>query len=309
MRFNPRARLDRGRVKDTGRGSGGGLGGAGMRLPIPGGVGGGVGGVIAIVIVVGAVLLGVDIPGLTGGSDYSTSRLSDSADIGRYDDCRTGEDANDSQDCARVAVENSLTDYWGDELGGDFEPEEALITFTGSVQTACGAATSEVGPFYCPGDNTIYLDTTFFDEVLARDLGGPRGGFVEFYVLAHEYGHHIQNITGQMSKVKTQQGEQSDAVRLELQADCYAGMWAKAATSTEDEQGHVLISELTDDDIQLAIEAAEAVGDDRIQKKTQGQVNKESWTHGSAAMREKWFKVGFAEGSFKACDTFAVDRV
>jgi len=280
-----------------------------MRLPLPGGVGGGVGGIILVVIVVGAVLLGVDIPGLTGGSDYSTSRLSDTADTGRYDSCKTGADANESADCARVAVENSLTDYWGDELGSDFRPEEALVTFTDSVTTGCGGATSDVGPFYCPADSSIYLDTDFFDEVLERQLGGPDGGFVEYYVLAHEYGHHIQNITGQMSKVKTQQGEQSDAVRLELQADCYAGMWARAATSTEDAQGEVLISELTDDDIQLAIEAAEAVGDDRIQEKTQGQVTKESWTHGSAAMREKWFKVGFAQGSLSACDTFAVDRV
>ncbi len=312
MRFNPKARLDRGRVRDTGQGSGGGgLGGSGMRLPIPGGVGGGsIGGIIVIVIVYVLIQVvgGGDSGGGLGGA-LSPSRLSDAADTGRYDNCKTGEDANNSADCARVAVENSLTDYWGDELGSDFQPEEALVTFTGSVNTGCGGATSDVGPFYCPSDATIYLDTDFFDDVLERQLGGPDGGFVEYYVLAHEYGHHIQNLTGQMGKVKTQQGEQSDAVRLELQADCYAGMWAKAATSTEDAQGEVLISELTDEDIKLALEAAAAVGDDRIQKKTQGQVNKESWTHGSAAMREKWFRVGFDEGSLSACDTFAVERV
>ncbi len=309
MRFNPKARLDRGRVKDTGQGGGGGgggLGGGGMRMPIPGGVGGGsIGGIIVIVLIYVAIQF-------LGGSDsggYSTSRLSDAADTGRYDDCTTGADANESQDCARVAVENSLTDFWDGELGGDFQPEQALITFSGSVDTACGGATSAVGPFYCPADTTIYLDTTFFDEVLERQLGGPDGGFVEFYVLAHEYGHHIQNITGQMSRVRTQQGPQSDAVRLELQADCYAGMWARDATTTEDSQGEVLISDLTQDDIKLAIEAAEAVGDDRIQEKTQGQVNEESWTHGSAAMREKWFLVGYEQGSFAACDTFAADRV
>ena len=145
--------------------------------------------------------------------------------------------------------------------------------------------------------------------MLEQQLGGPDGGFVEYYVLAHEYGHHIQNLRGTMSQVKTQQGPQSDAVRLELQADCYAGMWAKAATSTEDAQGEVLISELTQDDIKLAIEAAEAVGDDRIQEKTQGQVTEETWTHGSAAMREKWFLTGFEQGSLDACDTFAADRV
>jgi len=310
MRFNPKARLDRGRVKDTGQGSrgrGGGLGGGGARMPIPGGVGGGsIGGIIVIVLVYVAIQV---LGGGEGGSSYSTSRLSDAADTGRYDDCKTGEDANESQDCARVAVENSLTDFWDGELGDRFRPEDKLITFSGSVDTGCGAATSAVGPFYCPADKRIYLDTTFFDEVLERQLGGPDGGFVEFYVLAHEYGHHIQNITGQMSRVRTQRGPQSDAVRLELQADCYAGMWARDATTTEDSQGEVLISDLTQADIKLAIEAAEAVGDDRIQEKTQGQVNEESWTHGSAAMREKWFLVGYEQGSLEACDTFAADRV
>jgi predicted metalloprotease len=289
----------------------GGLGGGGMRMPIPSGigVGGGVGGVILVVVF---LVLTQCVGGGNGGGglgDYSTSRVSDAADTGRYDNCETGADANEDADCARVAVENSITDYWEGELGGGFRPEQGLVTFSGSVQTGCGAATSEVGPFYCPTDETIYLDTTFFDEVLERQLGGPDGGFVEYYVLAHEYGHHISNITGQMSKVRTQQGPQSDAVRLELQADCYAGLWARAATSTEDAQGEVLISELTRDDIKLAIEAAEAVGDDRIQEKTQGQVNEESWTHGSAAMREKWFLVGYEQGSVEACDTFSVDRV
>ncbi len=312
MKFNPKARLDRGRVKDAGQGSGGGglPGGSGRRIPIPGGAaGGGIGGILIVVliIVLNQCLANSDTGGGTGG--YSTSRLNDSADTGRYNSCETGADANNSQDCARVAVENSLTDYWDGELGGKFRHEEQLVTFTDSVNTACGGATSAVGPFYCPSDESIYLDTDFFDEVLERELGGPDGGFVEFYVLAHEYGHHISNLLGYFGQVRTQQGPQSDAVRLELQADCYAGMWAKHATSTEDAEGEVLISELTEEDVDLAIEAAEAVGDDRIQQKTQGQVTEESWTHGSAAMRKKWFEIGYTEGSLQACDTFAVDRV
>ncbi len=283
-----------------------------MRLPIPSGAGGGgIGGIVLVLVAVAVVYFsGGGIPGLGGGSDgYSTSRLSDASDTGRYDSCETGADANSNADCARVAVENSLTDYWEGELGDRFQAEKALVTFGGAVDTACGGASSDVGPFYCPADSTIYLDTTFFDDVLEKQLGGPDGGFVEYYVLAHEYGHHIQNLTGQMGRVKTQQGPQSDAVRLELQADCYAGMWAKAATETEDEQGEVLISELTDDDIRLALEAAASVGDDRIQTKTQGQVNKEAWTHGSAAMRERWFTTGFEQGSLEACDTFAASTV
>jgi uncharacterized protein len=303
MRFNPKARLDRGRVKDTGQGSGGGRG-----LPIPGGAigGGGIGGVLIVVLIIVLTQVLGDGGGVGG---YSTSRLNDAADSGRYDNCRTGADANESQDCARVAVENSLTDFWEGELGDEFRPEGQLVTFTGQIDTACGAASSAVGPFYCPTDESIYLDTDFFDEVLDRQLGGPRGGFVEFYVLAHEYGHHISNLLGFFGKVRTQQGPQSDAVRLELQADCYAGMWAHHATTTEDEQGQVLIAELTEEDVDLALAAAEAVGDDRIQQKTQGQVTEETWTHGSAAMRKKWFGIGYEQGDLEACDTFAVDRV
>ena len=145
--------------------------------------------------------------------------------------------------------------------------------------------------------------------MLARQLGGPRGGFVEAYVLAHEYGHHISNLLGFFGQVRTQQGPQSDAVRLELQADCYAGMWAKHATQTEDSQGEVLIAELTEEDLDLALEAAATVGDDRIQEKAQGTVNEESWTHGSAAMRKTWFATGYQQGSLDACDTFSVPRV
>jgi uncharacterized protein len=243
------------------------------------------------------------------GGSYSGSRLDDAVDSGRYDHCTTGADANEDHDCARVAVENSLTDFWEEQLGARFRPEKQLVTFTGSVNTQCGAATSAVGPFYCPADESIYLDTDFFDEVLERQLGGPDGGFVEFYVLAHEYGHHISHLLGFFGKVRTQQGPQSDAVRLELQADCYAGMWTRHATDTKDAEGEVLITDLTEEDLDLALAAAEAVGDDRIQQKTQGQVTEESWTHGSAAMRKKWFGIGYRQGDLDACDTFAANRL
>jgi len=322
MRFNPKARLDRGQVRDSGRGGGGlggGLGrggGRAQRLPIPSGVGtkGGIGTIIIVVILyfVLSRCLGGDGglggqlgTGAGGGPEMDASQVEGS---GRYDECRTGEDANNSADCARVAVVNSIQDYWGDSLEGlSGTPYQPAVThtFSGSVGTGCGNATSQVGPFYCPADGTVYLDTTFFDAVLERQLGGPDGGFVEYYVIGHEYGHHVQNLLGTMGRVRTQQGPESDAVRLELQADCYAGMWARNATSTDDDSGQALIAELTEEDIRLAIEAAEAVGDDRIQEKTSGRVNPEAWTHGSSEQRNRWFMTGYQSGDLSACDTFS----
>lgn len=324
MRFNPKARLDTSRVQDTGSGGNGGMNfGRGGRR------GGGAvpallmsfffraswKGKIAILLIGGLLLLlgmcgGPNLLGL-GGSAYSPTRMADADTTGRYDHCQTGEDANNDHDCARVAVENSLTDYWAGALGGDFRPISALTTFSGSVNTQCGNATSAVGPFYCPADEGVYLDTTFFDEVLERQLGGPDGGFVEFYVLAHEYGHHISNVLGFMGQVRSQQtGPTSEATRLELQADCYAGLWARHATTTEDAAGEVLILDLSQRDIELAIEAAEAVGDDHIQMKTQGQTNEETWNHGSSAQRKYWFLEGYqnGDGSVGSCDTFAASE-
>ncbi|MFC7494059.1 MULTISPECIES: neutral zinc metallopeptidase [unclassified Nocardioides] len=302
MRFNPKARLDTRRTSDAGRGGGGRSGG----LPIPAGVaGGGVGGLIVVVIIVVATMY---LGGGDGGAApaYDTGRM---ADTDRYASCQTGADANESADCARVAVENSLYDFWSQALPGQsataFTPEESLRTFSGAVSTGCGSASASVGPFYCPTDRSIYLDTTFFDDVLEQQLGGPSGAFVEPYVLAHEYGHHIQNLLGTMGRVRTQQGPRSDAVRLELQADCYAGMWAGAATGTEDAGGAVLISDLTREDVDQAIAAATAVGDDRIQSASGGNVDPDSWTHGSAEQRVDWFVRGYERGSLDACDTFA----
>ncbi len=317
MRFNPKARLDTGRISDSGRGGGRGGGGGGMQIPFPGGAkaGGGLGMIVVVLLfLVLTQCTGVDITGggaaglPQGGGQLDTSRIQ-GEDSARYDACETGADAEASTDCARVAVENSLYDYWSatvpEQTGGQvvFRPA-AMQTFSAAVNTACGQATSQVGPFYCPGDSTIYLDTTFFEDVLQRQLGGPAGEFVEPYVLAHEYGHHIQNLTGQIGQVRTQQGPKSDAVRLELQADCYAGMWTRQATSTDDAGGEPLILELTEQDVREAMAAAQAVGDDRIQQKSQGRVNPEGWTHGSAEQRMRWFRVGYDRASMAACDTF-----
>lgn len=294
---------------------GGGMGGPGMRLPMPTSKGGCA--LYAVIIAVAAVVALCGGPNLLddilggAGTSLSPTRMADAEDSGRYDSCETGEDANESQDCARVAIENSLTDFWESQDLSGWEPIASLTTFTGSVSTQCGNADSSVGPFYCPADISIYYDTTFYDQVLEDQLGGPDGGFVEFYVLAHEYGHHISNIIGSMGNVRSQEtGPQSPGVRLELQADCFAGMWTRHADGTDDESGEPLLEEpVPESDIELAIEAAEAVGDDRIQQKTQGQVTPETWTHGSAEQRRTWFMRGYEEGTLEACDTFSADRV
>jgi predicted metalloprotease len=233
-------------------------------------------------------------------------------DSERYANCKTGADANSDEDCARVAVENSLYNYWSTTLpkqgNTQFTPA-TMLTFSGGVDTGCGQATSQVGPFYCPSDSQIYLDTTFFQDVLEGQLGGQGGDFVEPYVIGHEYGHHIQNLLGTMGQVRTQQGPKSDAVRLELQADCYAGMWTKAATTTTDTEGVQIFEGLDQGDITEALDSAKAVGDDRIQQRSQGRVDPEAWTHGSAEQRMRWFTVGLEQGSLEACDTFSAAQL
>jgi uncharacterized protein len=316
MRFNPKARLDTSRVRGGG-GGGGGMAGGGLRVPLPGGAkaGGGVGLlVIVVVIVLLKAFAGIDLTSAAGGTlgGYDTSRFQgQDGDSTAYQSCQTGEDANQHPaTCGVVAVENSLVDYWQKTLAQQsprtrFQPEHAIVTFSGATPTnGCGEASSATGPFYCPGDQTIYFDPSFFHDILQKQLNGPSGAFVEPYVIAHEFGHHVQDLLGTMSRVKTQQGPNSDSVRLELQADCYAGMWARNATQTEDSQGNVLIQDLTSQDIQDAIAAAKSVGDDTIQKETSGRVNQEQWTHGSSAARVKWFQVGYRNGTLDACNTF-----
>ncbi|MAS54568.1 MAG: peptidase [Pimelobacter sp.] len=313
MRFNPKSRLDRSRVSDAGRGRSAGRSrgrsASSGGMPIPGGAvgGGGIAGlVIAVVVIFLVSQAGDDVPGMGTDSGYDAGAFTDT---GRYDGCRTGEDANASADCARVAVENSLTDFWADELGSRFRPEEAIVTFSGGIDTACGGASSDTGPFYCSADETIYLDDAFFDDVLAGALDGPRGAFVEPYVLAHEYGHHISYLIGTLGKVTGEKGPQSSGVRLELQADCFAGVWTKHATETEDAEGNVLLLELSQADIDTALAAAKAVGDDYIQRQSGRRVDEEVWTHGSSEQRRTWFMTGYDQGSMEACDTFGADRV
>jgi predicted metalloprotease len=269
----------------------------------PGGVGipgmaiGGGGGLVGLVILA-LVLFG----GLRGGSNGDSGiGLRGSGDGAVVEDCETGADANQSRDCALVAVVNSVQEHWSGALRGYRSADTVL--FDGQVSTACGSATSAVGPFYCPADEQVYIDLGFYDD-LSSMLGARGGQFAEAYVVAHEYGHHVQHLLGTDARVgDDREGPKSASVRLELQADCYAGVWAAHALETR------LIAELTNDDIARGLDAAAAVGDDRIQQRSAGQVDRESWTHASARQRQRWFSVGYRTGDPNACDTFAADAL
>jgi predicted metalloprotease len=215
--------------------------------------------------------------------------------------CQTGQDANERLDCRMVGYVNSIQDYWTDEYASRGQTYQPAVTtlFQGSVNTGCGNATSQVGPFYCPADQNVYIDIGFFD-VLSSQYGASAGSLAQGYVVAHEYGHHIQNLQGTLERSQDgSTGPQSSAVRVELQADCFAGVWAGNAVDTE------LLEPLTESEVRDALSAAAAVGDDRIQEAATGRVNPESWTHGSAAQRQAWFSTGYREGTPDACDTFS----
>jgi predicted metalloprotease len=287
MKIRRRARLDPSQVQDRRGLSGGGLAVGG----------GGIGLVIAVVIVVINAVSGGspssveqtlrDLSGVTIGEGQTPSELSQ---------CRTGADARTSEDCRVVAYVNSIQEYWDGQVRG--YRESPTVFFSGRTSSGCGPATTEVGPFYCPPDSTVYIDLGFFQELTDR-FGAQGGPLAQAYVLAHEYGHHVQDLLGLFDRGGgTGQGPESQSVRTELQADCYAGVWAAHAVDTG------FVTQITDQDLADALDAAAAVGDDRIQRETQGTVDPESWTHGSSAERRRWFRTGYATGDPKACDTF-----
>jgi predicted metalloprotease len=176
------------------------------------------------------------------------------------------------------------------------------------VPTGCGGATSGSGPFYCPADQLVYIDLTFFDD-LQTQFGAEGGAFVNAYVLAHEYGHHVQNLLGTNQQVNPgESGPTSGSVRLELQADCYAGTWAQHAETVPDESGEPLIADITDDDVSRALDTAGRIGDDFIQENLgNGTVDQNSFTHGSSEQRQRWFSTGYSTGDPNRCDTFGTD--
>jgi len=302
MRFNPKARIDRSQIETR---SGGGLGGGGMRLPMPGGGGGKIGLGTIVVIVLFVVLSQCTGTNLLGGAGSS-------GDSPSANSCQSGADANSSEACAVDLFTNSVQAFWTKaypEQTGKRYDEVKTVRFQGSTDSGCGQASSDMGPFYCPNDQRVYLDSTFFDDMLQGQLGARGGPFAIGYVVAHEYGHHVEDQLGILGRMRTVRGPKSDSVRAELMADCLAGVWATGAQRTTDATGQPIISDLTQDDVKRAIDAAQAVGDDRIQKRTSGHVDTDSFTHGTAAQRVRWFNRGMQQGTIKGCDTFATDTL
>ena len=294
MRFRRRARLDPGQVTDV-RGRRAGPGGLAA--------GGGGLGLIGIIVFLLITFLG-------GGDGLGQLGPLQGEQVGQGDtpsevseECKTGQDANERQDCRIVAVVNDVQAFWDGvfQRSGEKYPYVDTVFFTDQVQTACGLASSQVGPFYCPRDRQIYLDLGFFHE-LAQRFNAP-GDFAPAYVIAHEYGHHVQTLTGIGREVDEASSENPDqrnalSVRVELQADCLAGVWAHSTF----ERGL-----LEEGDLEEGLNAAASVGDDRIQAAATGRISPETFTHGTAEQRAGWFKRGFEDGDATACDTFSGD--
>jgi len=288
MPFNNRSRLDPSQVEDR-RGRG-----AGTAIAFGGGG-------LALIITIVAMLFGVNLTDLTNSDPGQQAPFSTESAGGVNDleaQCQTGADANTREDCRIVGFVNSIQAFWADEFasrGGQYIEADTVL-FTGSTDAACGYASAAMGPFYCPSDQKVYLDLEFFNELQTR-FGAQGGPFAEAYVLAHEYGHHVQNLLGALSGGSNATGPESESVQTELQADCLAGVWAFHATET----GY--LTQVTDQDIAQSLDAAASVGDDRIQRETQGYVSPESWTHGSSEQRQLALKDGLQSGDVATCDS------
>ena len=292
MTFRRRVRLDPRQVRDF----------RGRRVSGPGLALAGGGGGIGLILIVAFVLLGGDIGSLVGSGEAPVFPGNQSS-AQRGDalaDCETGADANARDDCRVVGFVNSVQSYWGEAFADAGEVYEPALTtlFDGAVETACGSATSAVGPFYCPLDGSVYLDLTFFDD-LRLVLGAEGGPFAEAYVVAHEYGHHVQALLGLLAAAGSDRGADSRSVLTELQADCLAGVWTAHAAATG------FLEPPTQDQIESGLDAAAAVGDDRIQRRSTGRIDPETWTHGSSQQRQDWFLIGLNGGELGACDPFA----
>jgi predicted metalloprotease len=281
------------------RGMSSGSGGGGFRLPTGGGRGGGIGigGLVVILLISWA--LGINPLTLLSGGDVSTDSGSQQSTGTRPE----GQSSDDTTAFVRTVLAET-EDTWGKIFAASNETYQkpTLVLFAGQVRSGCGTASSASGPFYCPQDRKVYLDTNFFRELDQRF--GASGDFAQAYVIAHEVGHHIQNLTGVLPEFNRQRQGMSEtdankmSVRVELQADCYAGIWGK---STQQK------GLLETGDLEEALNAAHQIGDDTLQKQSQGYVVPDSFNHGTSAQRAQWFRRGFDKGRIEDCDTFSAD--
>jgi predicted metalloprotease len=263
--------------------------------------GGGAVGFVGIAVLVLSLLTGNDFSGLLGlGGDQQQQPATGESTITQ---CESGSDANENDDCRIAAASLAIDQFWAESLDGYREP--TLTVVDGSTSTPCGTASNAVGPFYCPADEGVYIDPSFF-QIMREQFGATAGPLAQLYVLAHEYGHHVQNITGIMRENPNNgTGPSSNGVRMELQADCLAGAWVGAMTEQEDENGVPYLQAPTEQELVDALDAAATVGDNHIQEQSSGFVNEESWTHGSSAQRQFWFAQGYQDG-IDSCDTFGI---
>lgn len=294
MTFNDNVRIDTSQVEKR---SGGGRGRTGMA------VGGGSAGLL-ILLFIGSQLLGVDLTGLAPAlSSGGGATTSSSEQVVAVTDCKTGADANKDAECRMTAASDSLNRYWSTQVG-NYRGPQPVVLFSGQTQSQCGTASSATGPFYCPPEERIYVDTAFFDT-LRSDYGASGGPLAEMYVLAHEWGHHVSNLIGSLNQAGRDSGATSGSVRLELQADCFAGAWVGAAQTVTDDSGVPFLKPVTQSDINDALSAAAAVGDDHIMESSGMRVDPERFTHGTSEQRQRWFMTGYENGP-TSCGTFDV---
>lgn len=285
MTFNPDADISGNTTRRRGRGA------------VIAGGGVGVLGILALII---GPMLGVDLSGLVGGSPGGQDQPAATGE-NTLSECDTGTDANTNDDCRMAGAELLLNDYWSQHVDGYVKPTLTIVD--GQTSTQCGTASNAVGPFYCPPEQGVYIDPSFF-QLMQQQFGASAGNLAQLYIVGHEWGHHIQNLTGVMDKYPNNgTGPESNSVRTELQADCYAGAWLKDVTKTKDSDGDQMLQAPTEAQLADAVNAAYVVGDDHIQEQS-GFVNPESFTHGTSEQRKYWFANGYKNG-LGVCDTFA----
>ena len=290
MTFNDNVRIDTSKVS---RRKGGAAKGGMM-------AGGGLG--IVVVLFLASQIFGVDLTPLAGVvTNQGSSQQSE--EVVALEGCETGADANEDAWCRLAATTDSLDRYWSTQVGNYRAPGDVVL-FDGATNSPCGVASAQTGPFYCPSGEGIYVDAAFFDTLRDR-YGASEGSLAEMYVLAHEWGHHISNIIGSLQSAGRETGADSGSVRLELQADCFAGAWVKNASTVTDDSGVPFLKPVTDAEIRDALSAAAAVGDDHLMEQAGVQVNPDNFSHGTSEQRQKWFMTGYQNGP-TACGTFDV---